>query len=137
YDKPLVSWTTYTAKRGESLASIAKRHGVSLAQLKSVNDPFKVDRKGRLRLAGPILVPIGAARAPAPTRFASVSVPTASVAATPRAGLHATLRFHIVKAGETLYSIAQRYNTAVDTLRSLNRLGVRSVIQPGVRLRLP
>ncbi|MGE5097461.1 MAG: transglycosylase SLT domain-containing protein [Betaproteobacteria bacterium] len=137
YDKPLVSWTTYTAKRGESLATIARRHGVTIAQLKSVNDSFKVDRKGRLRVAGPILVPMGNGKPAAPTRYAAVSVPTVSVAAVPRAGLHATLRVHVVKAGETLYSIAQRYNTAVETLRSLNRLSVRSMIQPGLRLRLP
>jgi membrane-bound lytic murein transglycosylase D len=137
YDKPLVTWTTYTAKRGESLNAIAHRNGVGIAQLKSVNDPFKLDRKGRLRLAGPILVPMRNAKSAAPTRLASVSVPTVSAAGAPHGGLHATVRWHIVKAGETLYRIAQRYDTAVETLRSVNRLGVRSVIQPGLRLRLP
>ena len=137
YDKPLVTWTTYTAKRGESLDSIARRHGVSVVQLKAVNDPFKLDRKGRLRAAGPILVPLKGGKAANPTRMASVNVPTASVGAPVRAAAHPQGRYHVVRPGETLYSLAQRYGTSVDTLRRLNRLGSRSILQPGARLRLP
>lgn len=137
YDKPLVTWTTYTAKRGESLDAIARRHGVSVVQLKAVNDPFKVDRKGRLRVAGPILVPLRAGKAANPVRMASVNVPTASVGAPARAAAHAQGKSHVIKSGETLYSLAQRYDTSVEALRKLNRLGPRSVLQPGARLRLP
>jgi LysM repeat protein len=43
---------------------------------------------------------------------------------------------YVVRAGDTLYSIARRFNTAVDTLLSLNRLTHASVIQPGLKLRL-
>ena len=139
YDKPLVSWTTYTAKRGESLDAIARRHGVSVAQLRSVNDPFKLDRKGRLKVAATVLVPTKGGKPAAPTRIASINVPTASAGAAPRASVHAQAqaKVHVVKPGETLFSLAQRYGTSVDTLRSLNKLGTRGVIQPGSRLRLP
>src|SRR6185437_14456957 len=58
YDKPLVSWTTYNARRGESLDAIARKHGLSAGQLRAVNDTLKLDRRGRLRSAGPVLVPI-------------------------------------------------------------------------------
>ena len=53
---------------------------------------------------------------------------------TPAAAKTAT---YTVKAGDTLYSIAQRFNTGVDTLRNLNKLSARSLIQPGLKLRLP
>ena len=69
-------------------------------------------------------------------RLASVNVPTAAAVAAPRA-IHATGKFHVVKSGETLFSIAQRYGTDVEALRSANRLGARAVIHPGLRLRLP
>jgi membrane-bound lytic murein transglycosylase D len=136
YDKPLVTWTTYTAKRGESLDSIARRHGVSVAQLRSVNDPFKLDRKGRMKVAGPVLVPAKAGKAAPMVRMAAVNVPTASVGAA-RSAAHVHAGVHVVKPGETLYSIAQRYRTGVDTLRSLNKLGAHTLIHPGLRLRVP
>ena len=155
YDKPLVSWTTYNAKRGESLDAIAKRHGVAVSQLKSANDGFKLDKKGRLRVASPVLVPIrGTAVAAANTapaakpaviaqaapaalsRAAVPSLPTAGVGAPARAAANAP-KTYTVKAGDTLYSIAQRFNTAVDTLLKLNRLTAKSVIQPGLTLKLP
>ena len=43
---------------------------------------------------------------------------------------------YIVRAGDTLYSIARRFNTAVDTLLALNKLSSAAVIQPGLKLRL-
>jgi membrane-bound lytic murein transglycosylase D len=149
YDKPLVSWTTYNAKRSESIDAIARRHGVTGAQLRAVNDQAKLDKKGRLRAAGPILVPLGKGAPVAVTRVATVSVPTASSAGSPRAAAPRTTpasvaaqaaqaaRFYTVRAGDTLFSIAKRFNTAVDTLLSLNKLTARSVIQPGLKLRIP
>jgi membrane-bound lytic murein transglycosylase D len=143
YDKPLVSWTTYNAKRGESIDAIAKRYGLSGAALRAANDTAKLlDKKGRLRVAAPVMVPMKPGMAPsqpAPIRVATVSVPTASSAGSPRASSpHSTgARIHTVHSGDTLYSIARRYGTAVDTLAELNHLTGRSVLQPGLRLRLP
>ena len=146
YDKPLVSWTTYSAKRFESIDAIAKRHGLTGAQLRAANEQARLDKKGRLRAAGPILVPMknGAAQ---PVRVATVSVPTAHSAGSPRASVKAKSdsaasaapdgRIYTVRVGDTLFSIAKRFNTAVDALRSVNRLTATSVIQPGLKLRLP
>jgi peptidoglycan lytic transglycosylase D len=41
-----------------------------------------------------------------------------------------------VRRGDTLYSIAQRFNMTVDQLRSVNNLGRKYVIKPGDRLRV-
>ena len=41
-----------------------------------------------------------------------------------------------MRAGDTLYGIAQRFGTAVDTLLELNGLGPKAVIHPGLKLRL-
>jgi membrane-bound lytic murein transglycosylase D len=147
YDKPLVSWTTYNAKRFESIDAIAKRHGLTGAQLRAANEQAKLDKKGRLRAAGPILVPMkgGAAQ---PVRVATVSIPTASSAGSPRtaaprvaavtngAASHQA-HVYVVRAGDTVYSIARRFNTAVDALLAANKLTSKSVIQPGLKLRLP
>ena len=147
YDQPLVSWTQYHAKRFESLDAIARRHGLTYNQLRMANDSIKLDKKGRLRAAGPVLVPMRQSALAAATsakplaapRVATVSVPTASTGASrpvASAPAVATGGTYVVRAGDTIYSIAQRFNTAVDTLLQLNKLNARSVIHPGLKLRV-
>jgi hypothetical protein len=45
-------------------------------------------------------------------------------------------RYHVVAAGETLYSISRRYDTTVDRLVKLNRLDADLTIRPGQKLRV-
>jgi membrane-bound lytic murein transglycosylase D len=142
YDQPLVSWTTYNAKRFESIDAIAKRHDVTPAQLRAANEGLKLDKKGKLRVATPIMVPMRAGAAHSPVRVATLSVPTASAGApphvpAPRAAPATAGNWYIVRPGDTLYNIAQRHHTGVDTLQALNHLTAKSVIQPGLKLRLP
>ena len=138
YDRPLVSWTTYQAKRGESIEAIAKHHGVAVAQLKTANGEMKLDKKSRLRVAAAIMVPMKAGAAPQPIRVAQVTtVPTTAPAARAPAPNASLLRLYTVRAGDTLYSIAQRHRTGVDTLLHLNRLTASVKLRPGLTLRLP
>jgi LysM repeat protein len=43
-------------------------------------------------------------------------------------------RYHIVKTGETLYTIGRRYGVAVKELKKINKLSDNSVIRPGQKL---
>ncbi len=45
-----------------------------------------------------------------------------------------TVRYHTVSAGDTLFSIGQRYGLKVEQLRSLNRLSADTILQPGQQL---
>jgi len=142
YDKPLVSWTTYQARRGESVDAIARRHGLTRHQILAVNDTLRMDRRGHLRYAGPVLVPIKRA-ASAPARAAAASVRTASTGPAPRASapahavdVAAEAKWYVVRAGDTLYGIARRFDLAVEALREINRLSVHGVIHPGLKLQL-
>ena len=138
YDKPLVSWTTYNARRGESIEAIARRHKLSAGQLRAANDSVKLDKRGRLRAAAQMLVPIrGAAVAKASTAAQLVRVSSKPQPESPARAAAASARTYVVRAGDTLYGIAQRFDTGLDVLLSLNRLTQRSVIQPGLKLRLP
>jgi peptidoglycan lytic transglycosylase D len=135
-DQPLVTWTTYQAKRGESLDAIARHHNVGVAQLRQANDSLKLDKKGRLRAAGPVLVPI-MKNAPKVTRIAQVTpVLTASAGGAP-ARASAGAHVYIVRGGDTLYAIARRYHTGTDHLASLNDLSPDATLQVGQKLRLP
>jgi murein DD-endopeptidase MepM/ murein hydrolase activator NlpD len=63
-----------------------------------------------------------------------VLVPSA-IAASPAVPPPQTL--HIVRAGETLWNIARRHGTAVETLVRLNGLSDPDRLQPDQRIRLP
>jgi len=122
YDQPLVSWTTYQARRGESLDAIARRHNLTLAQIKAANGDLKLDRRGHLRAAGPIMVPLKAGQA--------TSVKVAQVPSS-------TDRTYTVRGGDTLYGIALNHRTSVEALMELNRLNAATVLHPGLKLKLP
>jgi membrane-bound lytic murein transglycosylase D len=107
-DKSLVSWQTYQPKRGDTLESIAKKHGVTLAQLKEVNGIAP-----RARGMPPLLVvPTGASRD-------AGRLPIMYSPPIPMAGRRTFT--HTVKAGETLPGIAVRYNISADDLKRWNK----------------
>ena len=116
YDKPLVTWTTYPAKKGESIDAIARRHGVAPGQLRAANDSLKLDKKGRLRVAQQVMVPAHAKAAHAP--------PAQHEA------------WYTVRSGDTYFGIARRSNMDVERLLNLNGLSSASVLRPGAKLRL-
>ena len=140
YDQPLVSWTTYQAHRGEALDAIAKRHNTSAAQLKAANSDLKLDKRARLKVAGPVMVPIRRDPA-APIKVAHLaaveSAPATRVAAPVKETRTVGAKLHTVRTGDTLYNIAQRYRTTVDALLNLNKLSAKTILQPGLRLQLP
>jgi len=137
YDQPLVSWTTYQARRGESLDAIAKKHNTTAAQLKLANGEIKLDKKGHLRAAGAVMVPMKRDSMVAmKVAQASAIEPQETRVAAP-VKEHATTKIYTVRSGDTLYNIAQTHRTSVDTLLGLNRLSASAIIQPGLKLRLP
>jgi membrane-bound lytic murein transglycosylase D len=116
-DDALVSWKTYMPRRGESLAAIAKKHGLTLAQLKKVNGIHPLSR----RVPKVLVVPIedgGEALASLPLMYAPP--------------LPAGGRVHVVRRGETPWSISRRYGVSLKDLQRWNR--IRTHIRPGQRL---
>jgi LysM repeat protein len=69
----------------------------------------------------------------------AIPAPKAQKTATPAptgqaAQTEPEVRYHQVRAGETLYSIARRYGLKVDELRQLNKLAPNAVLHPGDKL---
>lgn len=54
YDKPLVSWRTYFAKRGERLENIASKFGIQVAKLRNANN---LPSESKIKNSATILVP--------------------------------------------------------------------------------
>ncbi len=117
YDKPLVSWSAYSAQRGESVDQIAKKHGVTPSYLRTVNGRLK-ERKGKL--AQPMLLMVPAQAGGLIRASLDVSPPAAQTAAQqPRSDVPFTYR---VRPGDSLYVIANRHDLDVEDLREFNNL---------------
>jgi membrane-bound lytic murein transglycosylase D len=130
----------HVVRRGETLARIARRYGVSVASLASANGLARRSRVARGRI---LLVP---GRYRAEIRYASVRkgrrgkafvektmVASRSVAKPPvRQGKH-----YQVRTGDTLYRIAVKHGTTVARILAVNSLPSWAKIRPGDRIRIP
>ena len=56
YNKPLVSWQTYFAKRGERMEKIASKFGIQLSKLRHINN---LPSQNKIKKSSTILVPNG------------------------------------------------------------------------------
>ena len=122
--KPLASGVstsgTYTVQAGDTLYGIARRSGMSLNTLLSLNglSQSSVIRPGQtLKLSG-----ASNATVASPVSYKS----TASSASTSGT--------YTVKAGDTLYRIAYNHGISLTTLLSINGLSETSTIRPGQQL---
>ncbi len=117
-------WMRHTIRRGETLASIARRFGTSTDVLRDMNQLSG----HRIRAGATLLVPTGADSPglAAPAR----SVPRRAAPPVAAAG-SATYR---VKRGDTLWDISKEFDVTVSDLRAWNGLGRRGSIQAGQRL---
>lgn len=126
--------TYYTVKAGDTYTQIAKRYGVSVNTLKSWNH-----RTSNMLHIGEKLV----VYAPSTGKGSSASKPSVSQNNTqktsqttansrPNSGNKA---YHVVKSGDTLWSISQRYGTTVDHIKSLNGL-TSTKLSLGMNLRV-
>ena len=122
----LGSLNWYSVKRGETLTTVARKHGVSRTDLAEANS---LTVKTRIKPGQNLLIPREPAtllatrtERPAPSIMASRSI--AGPADVPSVSADTARRVvtYRVKRGDTLSSIAQLFNTTVASLRSLNRL---------------
>ena len=112
-------------KKGETLATIARRGGITIRDLLAYNPRLARSRQRRAVPGDVLLLPTPA------TAAAARSVPDPTIERHPRASGRA--RIHVVKRGENLSQIAKRYGTTTQALMRLNRLQ-RPVIFPGQTL---
>ncbi|WP_067936173.1 C40 family peptidase [Alicyclobacillus kakegawensis] len=109
--------TTYTVKPGDSVWSIARRHGLTVSQLVAYN-----------HLANPNLI--------YPNQVLRLSGDASSTAATSVGTSSNSARAYVVRKGDTLWSIAQRYQVSVANLVAWNSIANPNLIYPGMSLRL-
>lgn len=135
-DMTALKW--YTVKGAESLTTIARKLKVSRTDLAEANT---LSIKSRVRAGQELIIPrapttllAGRTERTAPAEVASRSLSgSATVAdATPRVQSPIVYR---VKRGDTLFSIAQLFDTTITRIKSLNKLRGNAVVA-GVRLKI-
>ncbi len=148
YDKPLVSWRTYVAKRGERMASIATKFGMQLSQLRIVNN---LPSQNKIKDSAVILVPngnttdfnISKSYGKTDNTEATTTVKNYDEVSAKQDSANIDINHsempvdnhidkiepvkqesvtHKVKKGETLQSIAKRYGVTVKQMMVLNSL---------------
>jgi len=124
--KAFATWEPYTLKEGESLDSLARRGGVTVAELRRANGL----REGSRIVAGTRLL--------APQASGSIDEARLEHFVAPRVyeQIEQPARYHTVGKRESLASIASRYRVSAATLAAWNNLrdgvtrGARLLVQP-------
>ncbi|WP_404334252.1 LysM peptidoglycan-binding domain-containing protein [Planococcus rifietoensis] len=109
---PPTGGATYTAKAGDTLYSIARKYNVTVAALAKANN---ITNYNLIRVGQVLVIP--GTTAPTPPPATSVK--------------------YTVKAGDTLYSIASKYNTTVAAIASANKITNINLISVGQVLIIP
>jgi membrane-bound lytic murein transglycosylase D len=117
----LVSWETYYPKKGETFESIAKKHRMSVAYLKEVNG---ISARSKVL---PTMVVV-------PTDAEAAKMQRMPIMYAPPIPVSIRRVFHTVRPGETLPSIAKRYNVATDDITRWNPKVTKAT--PGQKLML-
>jgi membrane-bound lytic murein transglycosylase D len=123
----------HTVKGGESLATIARKLGVSRTDLAEAN---YLRATSRVRTGQRLLVP----RMPSSALLARAASSNPSAAPTPALAAaedESTATVHRVRAGDSLYRLARRYGTTIASLKAWNNLkgdrlsiGAELIVQP-------
>lgn len=124
-NKDRVQWRRHAVRRGNTLSEIARRYRVSVSAIRSANRL----RSNLIRAGQSLLIPIS-------TRQRRVSprlpVPTAHS----RGSAKSQPIHHRVRSGETLWSIARRYNVLIKQIADWNLINPDEILRLGQRLKI-
>jgi len=128
----------HLVKSGETLSSISKKYGMTVADLKRKNSikGNKLSLKQNLMIKDEETETIVQTVQPADNHsktFAQNSNKTESLNLDQRIADNQTGNSHTVKKGETLFSISKIYNISIDELKNINKI-LRGKIHPGQEL---
>jgi membrane-bound lytic murein transglycosylase D len=128
---------THRVRRGDTLSGIARKYRTNIAYIREINE---LPRKRKLRIGQRILVPDRApkSRTKESQRRSKVQKKSKALSAQNSESKRAVKRaFHIIRRGDSLSSIADKYKISVKDLQKENRLVRRTKVLSGQRLALP
>jgi membrane-bound lytic murein transglycosylase D len=120
---------SYTVQRGDTLSTIARRHGVRMSELVALNG---LKSRNRIRIGQKIRLPSDGAR---PTRTVAYEPSTRTQSPTQPEPLPSS-GYYEVRRGDNLTRIAQRFGLDVAELVALNDLRSKNRLAIGQKLRI-
>lgn len=132
----------YVVEKGDTLYSIAQAHDLSVARLRALNglEGSAIYPGQELRVRPPAEAEASLDREASPSAADASSAADTSAQASPGSRGAPLYGSHTVRTGATLYRIAARYGTPVDSLVALNDsllAATGSVLESGTTVRLP
>ncbi len=122
-----IEYTRYRARKGDSIVSIARRFGVSAEQLASINNV-----NNRRSLKGRILRIPSATMSALPTPVSEPRVENKIAAKSEEK--KSFIKYYTVKHGDTLKSVARRFNVSTKIIAAWNNLRGKFALKPGKRI---
>ncbi|MEE9331226.1 MAG: transglycosylase SLT domain-containing protein [Methylophilaceae bacterium] len=116
HDKSFISWKVYKGKRGERVASIARKFNINTSHLRKVNG---LPNNKKLNNTVHLLVPSGKSKA---TRINVAKLANQKIQSNSSKRKRLKRVTHKIKRGETLSALARRYGTNTRALMKMNRL---------------
>jgi len=119
-DERKIKQVTHLVRSGQSLRSIAKKYGVTPADIRAEN---KLRRRSSIYVG--LLLKIPVSNTPKPRGAAARALPKGSASR------------HKVKRGDSLWTISKKYGVSMNRLRAANGLRGRVRLKLGQRLVIP
>jgi membrane-bound lytic murein transglycosylase D len=114
YDKPLTTWKTYTARRGERISYIAKKFNIGASQLRKVND---LGNNNKIKSTRPLLVPNNGSEEAKITLASFNSYHKYNSEPTHKKAIR-----YKVKRGDTLSELASKFNLSINEIAKSNKI---------------
>jgi membrane-bound lytic murein transglycosylase D len=122
--------TQYVVQRGDTLSSIARRHRVRESELVALNG---LRSRHRIRVGQRLRLPTDGAP---PTQSAAYQPPPAKASAERMPAAPPETGYYVVRRGDNLTRIAERFGLEVSDLVAMNELRSRHRIAVGQRIRV-
>jgi membrane-bound lytic murein transglycosylase D len=119
---------SYVVRFGEDLAAVARRFGISEAQLRELN---QIDDEERIGAGVALVVPSVEPRDPRPSERPVIAIPPGTFEYADRRRV-----FYRVVRGDDLREIARFFGVSLDEIQQWNVIDLRAALQEGMWLQL-